>query len=226
MNIEKFTVFGLSGGIFGYYIPYFSKVICKYKTCEKLDEYVTNGGRWQTILPFVLCILNASVWALAGDRTSRLIPAALNSLLFTLCILTALIDLQIRIIPNELVLAMLLLGLGLHLSDSGVASLPGAALSLIGMMVLFTAAAAFVGFGKVGAGDVKLAGAMGFALAYPGILNALLLMCGALIVYIGLGLALRKLTMRTMLPFAPFMMFGMAAQMALQFVYPQLMLFT
>lgn len=226
MNIVKLVVFGITGAILGYCIPYFTGTICKYKTCKENGETEADEPRragWQAPL---LGILSAAVWILAGDGTSRWCPAVLLSVLFSLSVLIAMIDLRIRIIPNELALTMLVLGLGYHLSDSGFSALPGAALSLVGMMALFSAAAAFVGFGKVGAGDVKLAGAMGFALGYPGIVNALLFMCAALIVYIGAGLAMRRLTMRTMLPFAPFMMFGMAGQLALRIICPQLMLFT
>lgn len=225
MNIVKITAFGAAGVILGYYIPYLTENMCKYKMCKN-DGGAADEYRLTDMQVLLLCILNAAVWMLAGYRMSRPIPAVMWALLFSLSVLIALIDLKIRIIPNELVLLMLVMGIGFQLADGGLSALPGAALSLVGMMALFTAAAAFVGFGKVGAGDVKLAGAMGFALGYPGILTALLLMCAALIVYIAAGLAMRRLTMRSMFPFAPFMMLGMAAELVLRAVYPQLMLFT
>jgi hypothetical protein len=124
MNIVIIVIFGIAGAVLGYCTPYLIRIICEYKTCNKCGETAENEPRrlnWQAPL---LGILSAAVWILEGDGASRWFAAVLLSVLFSLSVLIAMIDLRIRIIPNELVLTMLVLGLGYHLSDSGFSDLP------------------------------------------------------------------------------------------------------
>ncbi len=126
----------------------------------------------------------------------------------TLGLIIAYIDVKIRIIPNELVLVILIFGIVFQITYFGFNALFGAVISMIVMMVVFTAVAGFVGFGKVGAGDVKLAGVMGLSLGYPLIITAIGIMAVVLLIYILTGMALKKIYLSTMLPFAPFMIIG------------------
>jgi len=126
--------------------------------------------------------------------------------------------LKTRIIPNELVLATIAVGVCFQITYYGAISMITALFTMAGMMILFSVAAGMVGFGKVGAGDMKLAGAMGLALGYPGILTALAAMSAGLLIYSLTGLFLRKLTMKSAFPFAPFMMLGLAVSL-LKLIY-------
>jgi leader peptidase (prepilin peptidase)/N-methyltransferase len=87
-------------------------------------------------------------------------------------------------------------------------------------MALFLIVALVLGFETVGAGDVKLSGAMGFVLGYPLILYGVLAMCGAIVAFCVAGMALCRLTLKSLLPFAPFMMFGLLFAVGVCFYPP------
>lgn len=135
--------------------------------------------------------------------------ALLISLLFGLSVLTALVDLKINVIPNELILALSLVGTIFQGSYYGFHSLLISFLCMFVIAGLFTVVACALGFNKVGAGDVKLSGVMGLILGYPNIISALTIMSLSLLIYAQIGLLTRKLKLRSMLPFAPFMMLGL-----------------
>ena len=134
--------------------------------------------------------------------------------LFTAALLIAIIDIRIRIVPNELLLVMIVTGTAFQAMKFGYTAILLSLVCMAVMVVFFTLVAGMVGFEKVGAGDVKLAGAMGLALGYPNVLTALVIMSAVFVVFSLIGLVLRKLTLKTMLPFAPFMMIGMIFTLA------------
>jgi prepilin signal peptidase PulO-like enzyme (type II secretory pathway) len=155
----------------------------------------------------------ALFWALSSLQMEDGISALLISLLITAAALIALIDLLTRIVPNELVLAVLILGAAFQLTYYGPEHLLFALLSLLALFLLFTLSAVLFGFDKIGAGDVKLAGAMGLVLGFPFILEAFILMGLAVLFFCMAGLYAHKLTRTSTFPFAPFMMLGMSASL-------------
>ena len=208
MNIYKLIVFGIIGLVIGYKIIDISNKIIKYKRPEA--EFSEDSFLNFNIMQVLITIVTGVLWALTGSMNNVVI-AFIISLQITLGIIIAYIDAKIRIIPNELVLTMIILGILFQTINFGFKALAGAAISMAVMMVVFTAVAGFVGFGKVGAGDVKLAGAMGLSLGYPLIITAIGIMAVALLVFIAIGMALKKIYLSTMLPFAPFMIVGYIA---------------
>ena len=210
INVIATAVLGVIGAILGFMIPVIAQKIIIYK-CNK-KNLVPGPDSWYTsyFFRFCTCLLCIVIWAFAGIRMESFPVAILLSLLVTAAILITIVDFRIRIIPNELALFLSLTGIIFLFLHSGINSLIPAALSMIAMMILFTTVGGIVGFGKVGAGDVKLAGAMGLALGYPDIKTALIIMSTSILIYIISGLIMRKLTLRSMFPFAPFMMLGTA----------------
>lgn len=203
------VLFGLAGAGLGFFLPDLSRRLVRYK-CEKKDQALPPDANDPSILlKLLFFVLMAFVWAAAALKMETLPSAFFLSLLVSVSFAVILIDLWIRIIPNELVLALFLVGAAFQLSLSGPLALLVSVFCMAVMMMLFTAVAAFMGFGKVGAGDVKLAGAMGFALAYPDVVTAVIVMSAAFFLFTAVGLLFRKVTLRTMVPFAPFMMCGM-----------------
>lgn len=207
------TLMSISGASVGYMLPTVAERIsdfkCKQKglTPEKKPSYIKHS------LTFAVTVANAGLWLLSALGTSNVFQVLSVSLLFSLAILISLIDLRIRIIPNELVLAMCAAGALYKLAMYGPTSMGPSLLMALSLMTLFAAAAGFAGFNKVGAGDVKLAGAMGFSLGYPSVMTALAAMSAALLIYSLGGLAAKKLTLKSAFPFAPFMMLGLAASL-------------
>lgn len=204
MKLFLTIIIGIAGLIIGYKVPEFSQRIMQYK---KGKDY-TGIGKESFNIMMLLCLLNGLIWGYSFYQLDNILYATIIAVLTTLGLIIAYIDVKIRIIPNELVLAILILGIVFQITYFGFTDLLGAAISMIVMMVVFTAVAGFVGFGKVGAGDVKLAGVMGLSLGYPLIVMAIGIMAVVLLIFILSGMALKKIYLSTMLPFAPFMIIG------------------
>jgi leader peptidase (prepilin peptidase)/N-methyltransferase len=208
MNIFKFMVFGMAGLCIGYKVPDISDRIIRYKRPEMQNDRKSflNSHAMQ----FIITIITGALWSLLGNM-NNIFVALLIAFQITIGIITAFIDIKIRIIPNELIFIMVILGLLFQIFNFGFKNLIVSAIAMIVMMAVFTAVAGFVGFGKVGAGDVKLAGAMGISLGYPLIIAAITVMAVVLLIFILIGMAMQKIYLSTMLPFAPFMIAGYIA---------------
>ena len=200
------AAYGISGLLIGWKIPELSKKIMEYKkgTVELNKSLYSNTAK------YAISLLNGAAWALAGLNAGNPVIGLLIGLQITICAIITFIDINIRIIPNECVLLVAAAGLLFQLTNYGLKALLPALVSMIVMMAVFTSVASFVGFGKVGAGDVKLAGAMGLALGYPMIMTGIGIMAAVLLAFIGLGMAVKKIYLSTMLPLAPFIAAGYA----------------
>jgi leader peptidase (prepilin peptidase)/N-methyltransferase len=208
VNAVLTSVWGITGGLLGFMIPVITKKISAYKCRKKGIARERKEDLDSLFIRLTVCLCNAVLWALAGYRMTNILSSLLVSFLFSLAFAVALTDWQIRIIPNELVLAMFVSGLGLQTTIGGQHALLLSLLSMAGMILLFTAVAAITGFRMIGAGDMKLAGAMGAALGYPHLLVALMVMSAALFLYGSIGLLTKRLTLISTFAFAPFMMLG------------------
>jgi len=207
MNALYGIIFSLIGIVLGYKIIDISYKIIKYK--KGSDDIEKNNGFLDSMLfRILITVFNGAAWAVSTFKTDNLLVSLVVGFLISLGIIMAYIDIKIRIIPNELVLTMIVVGILFQTINFGPKALIGAFVSMIAMMFVFTAVAGFVGFGKVGAGDVKLAGAMGIALGYPLIIIAIGTMSVVLLIFILAGMILKKIYLSTMLPMAPFMIIG------------------
>lgn len=214
MDMVLIVLLGIAGAAFGFALPNIAQRIALYKYRKKKMELPDNTRYMATYIKLILCAMNGAAWALSGILSEHFTVAVLISLLFSIAVLITIIDLRIRIVPNELLLVMVVAGLTFQGVQFGPIAVLISVLCMLGMMVFFSVVAGMVGFDKVGAGDVKLAGAMGLALGYPNIVTAMVIMCVVFLIFSAVGLLLRKLTLKTMLPFAPFMMIGMVFSLA------------
>jgi len=207
MNTVVLYLYGLAGIIVGYKIPYFSFKIMEYKkgkeNVSKCDNFL-----YSKLVQFIICLFNGGIWFIAGLRSDNPFTALLIGIMITTGLIIAFIDINIRIIPNEIILFVIIIGIIFQVVNYSPKSILTAIISMMVMMAVFTSVAGFVGFGKVGAGDVKLAGAMGLSLGYPLIITAVGAMAIVLLVFIGIGLLSKKLYLSTMLPLAPFIISG------------------
>lgn len=208
------SLFGIAGAATGFLIPSAAQKFAEFKSAKLGKDLPADLRYTSLLLKLLLCLGSAAVWGFAASGSTTIISSLLISILVSLGILITLIDIRIHIIPNELVLAVIITGIAFQISQFGLSALVPAVISMLALMIGFTAVAGLLGFGKVGAGDVKLAGALGIVLGYPNIITALLFMAASLIAYCAIGLLSRKLTTKSMLPFAPFMMFGMISSLA------------
>jgi leader peptidase (prepilin peptidase)/N-methyltransferase len=120
------------------------------------------------------------------------------------------IDAKHRIIPNELVLAILVLAAAFGLTGAIRFQIWQ---SLLGFAVCFVIFFIPALFGKkVGAGDIKLAAAMGFALGLTGSLYAIACMGALVLIYILLDHRMPLPQMlKTMIPMGPFLALALVA---------------
>lgn len=205
-NMAITITFGILGIGTGIAIPAISDRIIAYKNQKRNIEAVglTLGVKSRGIV----AVLNGLLWFYAGIGSENIITALLVSILFTAAILISVIDMQIRLIPNELILLLLCLGISFQIFYFGWSALLSALLCMTVIGLVFILVGRFVGFEQVGGGDVKLAAAIGLVLGYPQIKIALIGMSAALLFYCIGGLAVKKLTAHSAFPFAPFIMFG------------------
>lgn len=207
-------ILGIAGAALGFAVPYIANSIAAYK-CRKKKMELASDERYSAIyLKLGFCVLNGCVWGISGYIADYMPAAVLMAFLITAALLIAIIDIRILIVPNELLLVMIVTGTAFQAMKFGYTAILLSLVCMAVMVVFFTLVAGIVGFEKVGAGDVKLAGAMGLALGYPNVLTALVIMSAVFVVFSLIGLVLRKLTLKTMLPFAPFMMIGMIFTLA------------
>jgi len=207
-NITYGVLYGLVGLVAGYYLFIWTEKLIKKKCLQrnnKNEDLFFN----KNYIEIAFCIIIAAAWAWAGFQVDKPFDLLLFAILFSLATMIAMIDLRIHTIPNELVIAILIIGICFQLIHFGGRSLLIAVACMLGIMILFMIVAAIVGFDKVGAGDVKLAGAMGLVLGYPHILSAVLVMCVAMLIFIFIGMKTYRLTLKSMFAYGPFMMIGL-----------------
>jgi leader peptidase (prepilin peptidase)/N-methyltransferase len=206
MNIYITIIFGILGIASGIAIPVISDRMVIYKSPKKDSGNIPRGLDIKT--RGLVVILNGLLWIYAGIRLENMVTAFLVSLLFTVALLISVIDMQIRLIPNELVLLMICLGVPFQILYFGWTAFAYAFICMIAVGLVFTLVGKLVGFEQVGAGDIKLAAAIGLVLGYPLIKIALIGMSAALLVFCLGGLAVKRMTIHSAFPFAPFIMFG------------------
>ena len=205
--LYKLIIFAIIGLYTGYIIPKLSLKLIKYKKKTKnIDS--KEAQLFDSRINILIILFNGAAWCFTAYAAESLFAAVLICVQISLGIIFAYIDIKIRIIPNELVLVLLTLGIIYQAFNYGLEGILGAIICMVFIMIVFTALATFMGLGKVGAGDVKLAGAIGFALGYPSVVTAMGAMAAVLLGYILIGLALRKIRLTTMLPLAPFLVAG------------------
>lgn len=211
MKIALVVIMGLFGLSAGYFVPLFAHKAVAYKYAGKQQDVVQHVDTSRLLLKAVNAVFYSVGWAMIAFYCKSVLSAVLLCLLWAMAALITVIDLKVHKIPNEAVLIVAVLGIIFQLSCFGILGLFYAFLSMIAVMVLCITLVEMMGFQSFGAGDVKLAGAMGLSLGYPHILQGLISMSILLILFCLIGMLFKKLTLKSMLPFAPFMMAGMSA---------------
>lgn len=142
------------------------------------------------------------------------IMAIYSFLLLMICEVIAVIDLHHRIIPNDLMLFMIIIRLIFGIPNLlGVNAFPEfnilySLLGLLGGFVIFAFPAVLSK--SIGAGDVKLAAAVGFCLGIMGLLYAIVLMGICVIAYALIQSKMSiKMMIHNMIPMGPFIAVAM-----------------
>lgn len=134
---------------------------------------------------------------------------------FITCIGT-LVDIRVRIIPNEMVLMIIVLGIFLRFIEFGFAGLLNSFLTVLGTVAFmflsyFITKAFYQNLNPFGAGDMKLILAVAFVMGYPDVLGAFTVCIGTMLAYISVGMLFKKLHMRSYIPMAGFILIGLVS---------------
>jgi leader peptidase (prepilin peptidase)/N-methyltransferase len=160
-------------------------------------------------------LANGIGWLIAWELGPAPGQAAELAAMVSMAVAFTLIDVRIRVIPNELVAAMLCITFALTWTLRGPMALLGKLVGFLVALTLFLLAMWIAGPGKVGGGDVKLAAAVGFAAGFPDVLAAILAMALLVCLTGGVRILLQKAGRTAPLPFAGFLTGGLVLAMAL-----------
>ena len=210
MNMAIALIMGAAGMASGWFIPQIALKTAGYKLKKSNAPFnmVENKKLTSPFLKLFCLLVTGTLWATIGMFAGSLLHVFLLAIVLYVASVITLVDIRIRVIPNEAVLIMLLAGLILQFSFNGFESMIYAVVTMLIVMVVFIVLGSALGLNTIGAGDVKLAGAMGLILGYPHIIYALIGMSALLLVWCAGGLITKKLSLKSMLAFAPFMMAG------------------
>lgn len=209
MQLVASLIAAVLGIVAGLFLPAFAQRLSEYKCKKKNRELVPDQRftNWMAMVPCALC--NGLGWGLCWYFGSHaVIPTILAGLIWALGMVLILVDLRLRLIPNEVLLWMLILGVIMQVLLRGFGALFSCVFASVIVFGLFAMLGNFMGFYKIGAGDAKLAIVMTMSLGYPVILTTLLGFCGSLLLFCLVGLLLRKMTLKTYIPLGPFMVPG------------------
>ena len=210
MNVAVAATMGIAGIAAGWFIPLAALKTAEYKVGKRGGTLPADMRFTSPIIKLLCLFINGLLWTAVGLFTKNLLHAFLLAvILFDAAVIT-IVDIRIHLVPNEAVLAMMLVGFILQIGLNGISSMITAVISALVVMVVFIVLGSVLGFNTVGAGDVKLAGAMGLALGWPLIMYGMVGMSAILLVWCLGGLITKKLQLSSMLAFAPFMMAGTA----------------
>ena len=171
-------------------------------------------GGWASP-PAALTLAGMALWGAFVNWCGVSLAQTVSALVVAALLMTiTLVDLQVRSIPNALVLALLIWAL-VQMFVFGRPTPVAAGLGVLaGGGVLFVMAVA--GRGAMGAGDVKLAAALGAVLGWPAVLPALLYGIIAGGVAALLLLLLRRADRKSAFAYGPYLALGAVIVLAQQ----------
>lgn len=211
--ISKIIVPILLGVFFVILVPITADKLIDFKKSKGSikREPIEASKLFKIIFPFIIGVLSA--YMVIAQQFPIWKSAFIIIFCFIGCVGT-IVDNRVRIIPNELVLLILFLAIPYRFLDGGFYYLLNSVASTLGML-LFLVGTFFIirmflaSVVPAGAGDLKLMMAMAFVLGYPNILSGVFYTMCVMLVYISLGLITRRLTFRSYIPMAGFIMTGL-----------------
>ena len=195
----------LAGGGLGITVLYLTRRLIQNRTSQPIESLLLNG-RWTSL-----------IWIITGAVGCGFIAFWIKDIIssmeymgiFLALISLAVVDGSIRKIPNELLLALLVIKLAAAVISGNFGSLLPALIGFIAGLVLFIIPSYFrLG---IGWGDIKLAAVAGFCLGLVGILQAVFIMAIVLAFYSLYLIMTKKGNLRTSVAIGPSLSLGMMA---------------
>lgn len=187
---------------------------------EKIYKCYRKESIFLCIVAVCYLLWYAFTLTLARNTWIRVLNNVQNQIYWCIVFLIAAIDFKVKKIPNLLVLTLLLLRI-MYVVVALVAGVQGWKEILIPSLVGFLCAIVFMGIcyffarGGVGAGDLKLYAVLGFCYGLVGLVAIMLYsLLASVIVGISL-LVTKKAKLKTAIPMAPFIIFGLTIYLCL-----------
>lgn len=212
------ALYGLACGLF---LPRIVQEVVAYK-CRQYDRTVP------AVLPDTrskAILVVAHVLLCAGTGLMVALPQAVFICLFvSIALVGALVDHSIRLIPNELLAVLLVVGIAYRLVDGGPQSLLGS-LMAFGLVAVVFFGSMFItklikGERGVGAGDIKLALVIAIAVGYPGVLYFGISAALAILAYCMVRISRGTLAFSSYFPMCAHLMVGLVAALLFLNVSP------
>ena len=205
----KIVLMAIVGAVSGYFVPMLAQMLIDYKSKKKNKTYEEHFWYPELWCKLICVVLSAGGLGYCGYLNPSWILLILVGIIWIIGMVTILVDIRIRIIANEVILALLGLSIVFRIIYAGSASLLNSFLTMVVIMFVCILLGKLMGLWKVGAGDVKLFGIMGFLYGCPDIVYPLIAFVAVLSVFVIGGLKLYKITLKTMFAMAPFIVAGM-----------------
>ena len=184
--------------------------------CQKGNRALPKakkGLSWNAVCVLIVGVCAAVSLFLLDDGTTQGFAKAILCIVFALfAVFGTTVDSYIRIIGNEMLLAMLPVGILYRILDGGISSLLGSLLALL--IIILTFGLAMMGTKKlkgvigVGMGDVKLSMVIALTVGFPGVTTFMGGMALAIVVYCFIGLRTHMLQKNSYFPMCGMIMAG------------------
>lgn len=210
MNIIVYMVLTALFFTLGYNISRFVKDTVAWK--QKRNNKIYKVFRPEDAPDALMNGIYVGAATLVAYTSFGLFEATVISVIAFLAVYGIRIDQRIRIIPNEMVLCVLVIGLIYQFVSNGFHGLSTGLIAMLLTGILFFATAfltkAFSGSLGVGAGDIKLAIALSFMLGLPNILTFLIGIVLCLLIYIVIGFYTKTMYIGSTFPMCAQLMGG------------------
>ncbi len=205
------VMFSCLGIVLGFYVNKIADKIIEYKGCKNplnsrfyLESNNFNISIVCSIVLFLLFFVDFYFY--------NFTEAIFLMFFIIIAVLGTLIDIKVRIIPNELVLILFVVGIAYNVMIGGWRILTNSISATLFTIMVFALSALITrkikGIIGVGAGDIKLAMVIAFTVGFGRVYIFLIGIVFAVLLYIFIGIMLKRLTVGSSFPMCGPIMFG------------------
>lgn len=192
-------------------VPEFAQKLITYKSRQNKKEYSMQSKYLSVFCKIICAVVSMLGLGICGYFRPSWMMLLHVVLIWLIGAVVFIVDIRIRIIANETVVVLFLLGVSFRFMMDGVKALPNSTITMIVILLVWMILGKMLGSGQIGAGDVKLCAVMGFMFGYPNVIGAMLVTSATLLISCFIGMKGNKMTMKSTLPMGPFLVLGMLA---------------
>ncbi len=178
---------------------------------SEVKSYISKKNR---IARIVFASINGLGWVIIVFLSGLSFRSLAIAIIFSITLMISTSDIKIRKIPNELVLLTFVVTMIYIVFGFSKQSL---VMNFIGFLAgTFLFSIPFILKSEIGGGDIKLIAVMGLCLGYPGILGAVMVLGGSVLIWFIYLLISKKGGLKTSFAMGPFISLGFITTLLLQ----------